>query len=651
MNLIWQTIAVIVFAGSCWALGDLILKLFFSRDVNFQTVTRYTLAFVTGNVAFSHFITGLGFLGLFTSGVLWTVFIVCSVLILWRVGVEVKRSLGRKDQVPKSDLFPAPDTQKGSRESQLAAFLLIVIIALFYIPVILQAAAPPYLRDSLVYHLLCPKAYLKAGGLVHISGNIYSAFPKGHEVLMTLLLGVAGDRAAQGFSLFQQLFAISGVYGLIRMRIGPWPSMVCTIGYATVPPVVYFSGCGYVEPAFLMTLCSTLIGLAIFFKIAIEKPSAEILQLKIFSLVGFIAGWMVAVKYTGLIYLCLIGLILLWNQRKRSYKKALTYLGAFSLAALPGFSWMIWNWVTLGNPVYPMAWFLFGGKGLDEDLAITFSLYFDTYGMGRGFLDYLKLPWRLAFSGKFDTIFFDGAVGPFLIIFIFLALFSFISAIQRPPEKNKVMGVGFMLVMSSLFFVFGTQQARFWLPTQLLVCVYASPIVGMIVDWAKNKRLMKAGLILIMAFSLSWNLWFFGKQFISVAYYKPVFGIEKERDFLVRKVPGYSALEFINQSLPPNSQIFCVWTGAYGYYLDRLYYTDTFVEDITLKRFINASSNGNELSRKLTSEGVTHLFLNLPLLRKNMEPNQQGIFDEFLRTETHNLFNYRNYFVFEIQTK
>jgi hypothetical protein len=154
-----------------------------------------------------------------------------------------------------------------------------------------------------------------------------------------------------------------------------------------------------------------------------------------------------------------------------------------------------------------------------------------------------------------------------------------------------------------------------------------------------------------MAFSLSWNLWFFGKQFISVGYYKPVFGIEEERNFLVRKVPGYPALEFINQSLPVKSRIFCIWTGAYGYYLDSPYYTDTFVEDITLKRFINASSNGNELSRKLTSEGVTHLFLNLPLLRKNMEPNQQGIFDEFLRTETHTFFNYRNYFVFAIRIK
>jgi len=624
-------------------------KLFFSREINFQTVTRYTLAFVTGNVAFSSFITGLGFLGLFTSEILWTIFIVCSVFILWRVGVEVKRLLV-KDQETKSDLIPAPDTQKGCRKSQLVAFFLIVTIALFYIPVILQAAAPPYLRDSLVYHLLCPKAYLKAGGLVYISGNIYSAFPKGHEVLMTLLLGVAGDRAAQGFSLVQQLFAICGVYGLLRMRIGPWPSMICTIGYATVPPMVYFSGCGYVEPALLMTLCGTLIGLAIFFKIAIEKPSAEKLQLKILALVGFIAGWMVAIKYTGLICLCLIGLILLWNQRKTSHKKALKYFGAFGLATVPGFPWIIWNWVTLRNPVYPMGWFLFGGKGWDEARALAMSLYFDTYGMGKNLSDYLFLMWRLAFSGRFDSIRFDGAIGPFLLLFLALAAWSAYLLIRRRINGGVTKQIGFMFIVSAAFFVFGTQQSRFWLPSQMLVCVFAAPSVEFLLKWASRKQIAKIVIFLILIGSLAWNVWFLGKQFIAVGYYKPVLGIEQEKDFLVRKVPGYPALEFINQNLPQSSQLMCVWTGAYGYYIDRKYYSDTFIEDITLKGFIHASANGRELSQKLIQAGFTHLFLHLTILEKNMVQSERIILGDFLMKETRELFRYKNYGVFEIRS-
>ena len=124
--------------------------------------------------------------------------------------------------------------------------------------------------------------------------------------------------------------------------------------------------------------------------------------------------------------------------------------------------------------------------------------------------------------------------------------------------------------------------------------------------------------------------------------------MEQEKDFLVRKVPGYPALEFINQNLPQNSKIFCAWTGTYGYYIDRPYYSDTFIEDVTLKGFIQASVNGKEFSQKLTQNQFTHLFLNLSILEKNMEQSERIILGDFLTKETRELFRYQNYGVFEI---
>jgi GrpB-like predicted nucleotidyltransferase (UPF0157 family) len=124
--------------------------------------------------------------------------------------------------------------------------------------------------------------------------------------------------------------------------------------------------------------------------------------------------------------------------------------------------------------------------------------------------------------------------------------------------------------------------------------------------------------------------------------------MEQERAFLVRQVPGYPALEFINQNLPEHSRILCVWTGAYGYYIDRAYYSDTFIEDVTLKGFIHASVNGKELSQRLTQNRFTHLFLNLSILEKNMEQSERVIFGDFLREKTRELFRYQNYGVFEI---
>jgi hypothetical protein len=268
--------------------------------------------------------------------------------------------------------------------------------------------------------------------------------------------------------------------------------------------------------------------------------------------------------------------------------------------------------------------------------------------MGRNLLDYLLLLWRLAFIGRFDTIRFDGGIGPFLILFLALAAASAYLLIRRRLAGIMTKQIGFMFVVSTAFFVFGTQQTRFWLPSQMLACAFAAPAVELLVNWARNRRLIKKALFLILVGSLAWNMWFLGKQFIKVGYYKPVLGMEQEEDFLIRKVPGYPALEFINQDLPKSSRLMCVWTGAYGYYIDRPYYSDTFIEDVTLKGFIHASVNGKELSQRLTQNRFTHLFLNLSILEKNMEQSERVVFGDFLKEKTRELFRYQNYGVFEI---
>jgi hypothetical protein len=358
---------------------------------------------------------------------------------------------------------------------------------------------------------------------------------------------------------------------------------------------------------------------------------------------------MSALKYSGLVYLGLFGLTVLWGQRKVPSKKGLRVIAAFSLSAAPGLCWMVWNWVDLGNPVYPMAWSLFGGRGWDESRAFAMSQYFGIYGMGRNLKDYLMLPWNLAFAGGFDTIRFDGAMGPFLIVLLLLAIVSAILLIRHWVANPMIKYVGAMFIISAAFFVFGTQQVRFWVPSQMLLCVFIAPTVGFLVDFVKGKWMLKVTLILIVVASLAWNIWFLGEQFLKIGYFKPVLGLEQERDFLVRKIPGYPALEFINQNLPESSRLMCVWTGAYGYYINRNYYSDTFIEDFTLKEFIHASVDGKELSRKLMRAGFTHLSLNVFISESNMKRGEGLILGEILTKESRELFRYQYYGVYEIQ--
>jgi hypothetical protein len=642
MNLLSQSFCAIAFGAACWAVGNFIRKRLIDEKFVMPTLARYTLAFTTGNVTLSYVLTALGFAGFFTAPVLWMVFLIGIGLVVWRIALEFK-----KPPAPSSSQF-GHEISKEQREETSAFIFLTVTVGLFLLSAALQAAAPPYVRDSLVYHLLCPKEYLKAGRLIHIEGNIFSAFPKGHEVLMTLLLAITGDRAAQGFSILQQVAAISGLYSLTRLMVKPWPAALCTLGYATVPTVMYFTGCGFVEPALLMTFGSTLLALALFIKFYTKSPMPEGVSLKTILFIGFIAGWMVALKYTGLIYLGSIGLILFWTQRRAPIRKALSIIGVFILAAVPGLCWMVWNWMAFGNPVYPMAYFLFGGRGWDSSRALSMSIYFDVYGMGRTLSDYLLLPWRLSFSGRFDSLLFDGVLGPTLLIFTFLAVVSIVPFIRRQLVIAIPKETGFMLIVSSAFFLFGTQQARFWLPSQMLVCVYAAPIVESIVSLTRKRRVIKIALFFIVIFSLASNMLYLGKQFLRIGYYRPVLGVEQERAFLIRKVSGYPALEYINKKLPEHSRSLCVWTGAYGYYINREYYSDTLFEDFTFKSFINGSKNGKELSKRLGEAGFTHLYVLLPLLERNMRRGQREIFGDFLKNGALEIFRYQDYSVFAI---
>ena len=640
---------MIAFGAACWAVGDILLRCFLGKKVVLPTTAHHTLAFTTGNVAFSYLLTILGFIGAFVPTIFWILFFTGIGITIWQIIGELRRSFELRvvNQTIQENMEKG--IAKGEMKEKTTYIFLMLILGLFFLPAILQAAAPPYVRDSLVYHLLCPKEYLRVGRLVHIDGNIFSAFPKGHEVLMTLLLGVAGDRAAQGFSILQQMAAIGGLYSLVRLMAGPWPSAVCTIGYATIPPLMYFTGCGYVEPALLMVLGNCLLAKACLYQSNINKSENKEIRVGSMAFIGFLAGWMISLKYNGLIYLGLIGLILLWGQRKKPTKKFLSISGAFTLAAAPGLCWMGWNWMTLSNPVYPMAWFLFGGTGWDEVRAFAMSAYFDIFGMGRSLSDYLLLPWRVSFLGKFDSVLFDGAIGPFLLLFLALAAVTGYLLISHRRTEGMTKQIGFMFVVSTVFFVLGTQQVRFWLPSQMLACAFVAPVIGLLVDSTRSRRMLKLALVLTVIASLAWNMWFLGKQFLAVGYYRPVLGMEQEKDFLIRKVPGYPALEFINGNLPEHSRTLCVWTGAYGYYIDRPYYSDTFIEDVTLKRLINESANGKELSQRLIGAGFTHLFFKLSMLEKNMEPDQRVVFNDFLRKGAFELYHYQGFSVFAIQ--
>jgi hypothetical protein len=181
-----------------------------------------------------------------------------------------------------------------------------------------------------------------------------------------------------------------------------------------------------------------------------------------------------------------------------------------------------------------------------------------------------------------------------------------------------------------------------------LICIASAPAIERLVRLTRKDGAVKVVVGAIVAASLIWNLTFLGRQFFKVAYYEPALNLEEEKAFLKGTIPGYPAMEFINSHLPERSRLLLVWTGAYGYYLGRSYYSDTFLEDVTIKRLIDSSGNGKELSRRLTEAGFSHLYVQLSLLEKNMDPSQRKIFGDFRAKEVEELFRFKDYAVLAV---
>src|SRR5690606_27534638 len=112
------------------------------------------------------------------------------------------------------------------------------------------------------------------------------------------------------------------------------------------------------------------------------------------------------VKYSGaLFFLWLLawalGVLLLDRTRTASASDRLSLkpIVVFALIALlSGGGWYMRNIFWTGNPVYPFAYEIFGGKGWTLEMAKNYALDQAAFGFGRGVLDFLLLPWRLAMA-------------------------------------------------------------------------------------------------------------------------------------------------------------------------------------------------------------------------------------------------------------
>jgi 4-amino-4-deoxy-L-arabinose transferase-like glycosyltransferase len=276
--------------------------------------------------------------------------------------IAIARIYRLQSDLPKHE---QPQAESGPPVFASAVILLPAAVALAIM--LFGACLPPGILwdgeargyDVLEYHLQAPREYFDAGRITFLPHNVYASFPQQMEMLYLLLMYFAGGPIAAAIPA-QLLHAACGVLAIVTLaawtRPG-WPRTIVVATAGTVPWLAYLGCLAYVELGLVYFTALAGVLLAERFQ-RIDKRDPRTL-----FAAGLAIGLAAGCKYTAIVFVG-VAAALVWTlaipakPRVRGRGLLLLIAGA-TITFCP---WPMRNIALTGNPVYPFAYEVFGGK-------------------------------------------------------------------------------------------------------------------------------------------------------------------------------------------------------------------------------------------------------------------------------------------------
>jgi hypothetical protein len=548
------------------------------RHLGIPTLTRFELLIL-------EWLLGLGVLSLGIMALGFAGWLNPWLLLLWLgiAGVLAVREMNKSD--PRRFDFRLPR----KRDPHLILLQLIILIA---IPLLLvECVSPVWDYDAQLYHLQGPRQFLAQGQIAFNSEILRSAYPYLGE--MPFLVGLAFDAASLAklvnFS-YAVLFMLSA-YALGRRFFGRQTAYTAAGILIGGPAFWMWSTWAGVDFAWADYEFWSLY--AIMMWLANNRKDAA----KWMRLAGLMSGLAVGVKYLSFPSLLIVVLIILWKSAansKQPLRDVLTNLKIFSsYAALAGGAWYLRNWISTGDPVYPL---ILGGPGWEPLEALVLNDYVGSFGAGKTWLDYLLLPYNVyAQHNRFSTIGIEW-IHPVLWL-----------AVLAPFWLKPIRRYSVLIVYACLGFgvwLFTSQIIRFLLPLTAILAVLSGAVIESFRSFAKN--LLKIGLVGgLMLFNLVFQLQWLQEK----AALRYLSGGQSHAEFLREMSYGYETIEFIHATLDVDQAVQFLWDGR-GYYCNERCVADDEQSGAIL--LANGNPPPPALVADLREKGVTHLLLSEP---------------------------------------
>ncbi len=592
----------------------------------------YSTALGLGVIAYAVLFLGLlGFLAL------WPVVagIVGLLLLSWAGMLETILDL----QPRARDVSETPNSHARSIPMLLAGAALAFIAVITVINCFVPPASHEW--DALSYHLAAPKIYLQHHRILFLPTDHHSNFPFLVEMLFTLGLLFHGYALANLFHFALGALTVAAILFLGRRYFAPKAGLIGALAFATTPIVIWEAGAAYIELGMALYVVLAF-GAALEFRATVNP--------RWLALSGILMGFALSVKALALVPFLLLGMLILFGGYR--FKNMRWYLVT---AILVGCPFYVKTALYTGNPVYPFAYRIFGGKFWSQDLADAYSGTQVGFGLHRNVLSASDDLANMRPDEDPPTVLHrirNLALAPFALVSVPRIFYDY-----QDPGMLSHLGFLFLslpmltLVLPKSLLSLSTRWAgaaafawyMVWSQTMQYVR-YIIPVIPLLVlaggegaDRAMRRapvfRWLIRGVIFVQAALV---LMQFGTRlFVNIGsdpgQLELAVSEEARQKYLTRRLNHFFAVDWLNHHAPKDAGV-VLFEEARGFYLDRPYLWGNSLHSTYIP--YPAFANGREMADWFLRHGFRYALVNLQFSQEANKPGGREMLKEASGTGT-----------------
>ncbi|PWU04367.1 MAG: hypothetical protein C5B51_16960 [Terriglobia bacterium] len=409
-----------------------------------------------------------------------------------------------------------------------------LIFAAFFFVYFFNALAPETSPDGSGYHLGNVARMRVQHGFDWDYHSMYSYLSQGMEMLFLVAFSFGRHSAATlvHFAFQAALPLFIACYG---MRFG-FPRAGLFAGlmvYAS--PVVGKAGASAYNDLAVATIV-----FAVFYLLQVWDETRE---RNLLILVGLLAGFAYAVKYTGALALPFSAVFLWWRSRGSQRWRNLALLA--SAAAILILPWIVRNWIWVGNPFAPFwnRWFPnpYYHAGMEQ-------LYLNDLQHYEDIRYFWQIPWQVAVRGHLT----GGTIGP-LFLLSPVALLGL-----RQPMGRRLLAAACVFAIPTYFNV----GSRFWIPVLPFISLAMGLTLASFPAALAVVALAQAiggwpHMLSVYSDKTNWHL---GSIPVAAAL-----RLQPEASFLKQHLPDYALKPALETLVPPGGKVFTLETRPEAY--------------------------------------------------------------------------------------